>query len=96
MSGAHDILVDVKAQGDIIIRHDFVPFINRKESIQTMSNIFAKNDECAEGLEEEDGDDPGSPRPMHEADEGLPNQVATQARTIATRQRREVRKQDHH
>ena len=34
LNGAHDSLVDTKAQTDIIISDKFVPFINRSKSIQ--------------------------------------------------------------
>ena len=40
LNGAHDSLVDVIAQTDIIVHPDFVPFINRTQSVQTISDIF--------------------------------------------------------
>ena len=47
MNGAHNSLVDVKAQTDILINNMFVGFINRTTSIQTVDAIFStikKND----------------------------------------------------
>ena len=43
LNGAHDSLVDVKAQTDIVIHPKFVPFFDRKESIQDIADIFANN-----------------------------------------------------
>eukprot|EP00956_Cyclotella_meneghiniana_P027549 scaffold62009_cov25-Cyclotella_meneghiniana.AAC.1 len=40
LDGLHDSLVDCKVQSDIIVHSDFVPFINRISSIQTIDNIF--------------------------------------------------------
>jgi hypothetical protein len=47
LNGAHNSLVDVKAQTDILINNMFVGFINRTTSIQTVDAIFStikKND----------------------------------------------------
>ena len=41
LNGAHNSLVDVKAQTDILINKMFVPFINRTASIQTVDTIFS-------------------------------------------------------
>ena len=41
LNGAHDSLVDAKAQTDIIVHQQFVPFINRSKSILLVDNIFA-------------------------------------------------------
>ena len=40
MDGLHDSLVDCKLQSDIIVHPYFVPFINRKQSIQPIDKIF--------------------------------------------------------
>ena len=45
LNGAHNSLVDAKAQTDIIIHEKFSPFINRKNSIQTIGYIFSKSDQ---------------------------------------------------
>ena len=41
LNGAHNSLVDVKAQTDIVTHPSFVPFLNRKESIRLVSDIFS-------------------------------------------------------
>jgi hypothetical protein len=41
MNGAHNSLVDIKAQTDILLDKMFVGFINRTTSIQTMDAIFS-------------------------------------------------------
>ena len=42
LNGAHDSLVDVHAQTDIISTHShFIPYINRTQSIQTINDIFS-------------------------------------------------------
>jgi hypothetical protein len=41
LNGAHNSLVDVKAQTDILINKMFVPFINRTASIQFVDAIFS-------------------------------------------------------
>ena len=41
LNGAHDSLVDTKAQTDLFIYHMFVPFINRSSSIQAIDKIFS-------------------------------------------------------
>ena len=45
LNGAHDSLVDVKAQSDIITHGDFVPYIDRTQSIQEITDIFTKTQE---------------------------------------------------
>ena len=42
LNGAHDSLVDVKAQTDILVHPFFVPFIDRSASIKLISEIFTK------------------------------------------------------
>ncbi len=42
LSGAHDSLVDVKAQTDILVHGSFVPFIDRSSSIQPIDEIFSR------------------------------------------------------
>ena len=42
LNGAHDSLVDVRAQTDILLHKFFVPFINRTPSIQPIDLIFSK------------------------------------------------------
>ena len=42
LEGAHDSLVDVKAQTDILSHEYFVPFINRSQSIKPVEEIFSK------------------------------------------------------
>lgn len=41
-NGAHHSLVDSIGQTDIIIHKDVIPFINRKQTIQLISDIFSK------------------------------------------------------
>jgi hypothetical protein len=41
LNGAHNSLVDVKAQTDILISRGYVPFINRLASIQNVDAIFS-------------------------------------------------------
>ena len=45
LEGAHDSLVDVKAQTDVVLHKDFVKFINRKESIRTMDVMLSKREQ---------------------------------------------------
>ena len=45
INGAHDSLVDTKAQTDILIHKYFVPFINRAKSIKMVEDIFAKSEQ---------------------------------------------------
>jgi hypothetical protein len=40
LNGAHDSLVDTKAQTDIIVDSRFIPFINRSDSIVPVEKIF--------------------------------------------------------
>ena len=40
LNGAHNSLIDVKAQTDIILHKSFVPFINRSSSMQKITDIF--------------------------------------------------------
>ena len=40
LNGAHDSLVDTKAQTDIIIHEYFVPFVDRTKSMQLITEIF--------------------------------------------------------
>ena len=42
LNGAHDSMVDTKAQTDIIINKIFIPFINHSSSVQLISDIFSK------------------------------------------------------
>jgi DNA polymerase III epsilon subunit-like protein len=42
LSGAHDSLVDVKAQTDILVHGSFVPFIDCSSSIQPINEIFSR------------------------------------------------------
>ena len=41
-NGAHDSLVDAKAQADVIVHQKFIPFIDRSKSVQEVSEIFSK------------------------------------------------------
>ena len=40
LNGAHDSLVDTKAQTDIVIHPYFVPFVNRSASVKEIADIF--------------------------------------------------------
>jgi len=40
LNGAHDSLIDAKAQTDIFIHKYFAPFINRKHTVQQIDAIF--------------------------------------------------------
>jgi hypothetical protein len=53
LNGAHDSLVDAKAQQDIVTHPSFLSFINRKESIRLVSDIFssAERNKMAKKLE---------------------------------------------
>ena len=42
LNGAHDSLVDAKAQSDIVLHPFFVPYINKGVSIQLITDIFTK------------------------------------------------------
>ena len=39
LNGAHDSLVDAKAQSDAFLHPHFVPYVNKKESIQLINEI---------------------------------------------------------
>ncbi len=43
LSGAHDSLVNVKAQTDILVHGSYVPFIDFSLSIQLINDFFFKN-----------------------------------------------------
>ena len=55
LNGAHDALVDSKAQTDIVIHPKFVPYIDRTESI--LYTVCGQNLHChsREKLEEDNG-----------------------------------------
>lgn len=42
LEGAHDSLVDCKAQSTIIMDESFVPFINRTQSVKLITQLFDK------------------------------------------------------
>ena len=42
LAGAHDSLVDVGAQSDIILHKYFIPYLDRTDSVCTVENIFGK------------------------------------------------------
>ncbi len=42
LNGAHDSLVDVRAQTNILTHSSFVPFIDRASSIQPIDEIFSR------------------------------------------------------
>ena len=42
LNGAHNFLVDAKAQADILAPPVFVPHINKNQSIQEIDSIFSK------------------------------------------------------
>jgi hypothetical protein len=42
LNGAHDSLIDVRAQTDILTHSCFVPFIDRASSIQPIDEIFSR------------------------------------------------------
>ena len=42
LNGAHNSLVDAKAQSDIILHPSFVPYLNKGVSIQLITDIFTK------------------------------------------------------
>ena len=44
LDDAHDSLVDCRAQRQIVLHEHFVPFINRKQSIQPIAQIFKAKD----------------------------------------------------
>jgi hypothetical protein len=41
LNGAHDSLVDTKAQTDIFVHEYFAPFIDRSHTVQTIDAIFS-------------------------------------------------------
>jgi hypothetical protein len=42
LNGAHNSLVDVKAQTDIVTSRQFLPFIDRSKSIRPMDELFSR------------------------------------------------------
>ena len=44
LNGAHDSLVDAKAQSDIVCHDHFVAILNRSKTVQSVNEIFAKKD----------------------------------------------------
>ena len=42
LNKVHNSLVDAKAQSDVFLHHDFIPYVNKKESIQPIDEIFAR------------------------------------------------------
>ena len=44
LNGAHDSLVDAKAQSDIILHPWFVPYLNKAASIVDITDIFTKTE----------------------------------------------------
>lgn len=46
-NGAHDSLVDVRAQSDVILHPSFIPYIDRSFSIQTIDLIFTATQQNA-------------------------------------------------
>lgn len=44
LNGAHDSLVDAKAQTDIVTHKSFVKFIDKKQSIRLIEDIFSKTE----------------------------------------------------
>ena len=47
LNGVHDSLVDVRAQSDIFLHKSFIPYIDRKFSIQTIELIFTASQQNA-------------------------------------------------
>ena len=43
LEGAHDSMVDVRAQFDLLLHEYFVPYLDRTDTICTVDNIFGKN-----------------------------------------------------
>ena len=44
LQGAHDSLVDAKAQSDLLVNEAFVPFIDRTDSFSPIEKIFGANE----------------------------------------------------
>ena len=44
LNGAHDSLINVKAQSDIIVHPSFVPYLNKSASIDDITEIFSKTE----------------------------------------------------
>ena len=44
LSGAHDSLVDAKAQSDIILHPSFAPYLNKTQSIVPIDEIFTETE----------------------------------------------------
>jgi hypothetical protein len=53
LNGAHDSLVDVKAQTDIVIHPEFLKYINRTKTYRTIENIFSASEQS--GLRKKNG-----------------------------------------
>ncbi len=47
LNGAHDSLIDARAQTDIEIHNFFKPFINTKEAIRLVEDIFSASERSA-------------------------------------------------
>ena len=45
LNGAHDSLVDVKAQTDIVIHPEFLKYINKTKTYRTIENIFSASEQ---------------------------------------------------
>ena len=43
LMGAHDSMVDVRAQSDLVLHKYFVPFLDRTNTFCSVDNIFGKN-----------------------------------------------------
>ena len=43
LEGAHDSLVDARAQSDVLFHPHLVSFVDRKKSIVTINEVFGKN-----------------------------------------------------
>ena len=60
LNGAHDSLVDVKAQTDIVISKHFVNYLDKSKSVRLIENIFSKSVQSAMAKKLE------PTRPVHE------------------------------
>jgi len=47
LNGAHDSLVNVKAQTDIFVHPSFIPYVDRKPPIQPIDQIFSASEQNA-------------------------------------------------
>ena len=45
LNGAHDSLVDVKAQTDIVIHPEFLKYINKTKTYRTIEYIFSASEQ---------------------------------------------------